>query len=322
MHILSRKDLHSAELETVRVPRTPTTVIAANCEVRTNEEVTVYVNDLNLFVTVQILEDTPAVPSPGKLCEDHGYAYEWTIGQKPHFFLSGKKIQCNTDNYVPIVVPVLSSRPSCSSTSTSSTSVSQDSMEGDSTPRPATTRSRSTRSRSLGDQLQDSTETEHKNKSEEIDRVRRSPLRDLPEWCEEFTENLPCEEASASNAAPARISRDPLHQEPFYKNWYPGSPAFFAHFPKAPKFRSTQKNQDHKGSCRKRTGNQVLKADKFGDLITRDHKCSMKIVNLETITGVQSWYRIWSLNGCNHIRAKLKFLRSRNNSWKRSVHFL
>ena len=120
-----------------------------------------------------------------------------------------------------------------------------------------------------------------------IDRVRRSPLRDLPQWCEEFSDNLPDEEASASNAAPARISRDPLHQEPSIKTGIREARPFHLLTFRNPKFRSTQENQDHKGSCRKRTGNQVLKAEKFGDLIRRDHKCSMKIVNLETITGVQ-----------------------------------
>ena len=56
----------------------------SQCEVQTNDEATVYVYDLELFVTVQILEDTPAVPSLGKLCEDHGYSNEWASGQKPH----------------------------------------------------------------------------------------------------------------------------------------------------------------------------------------------------------------------------------------------
>ena len=53
MHMLSRKDLNSAELETVRVSQNPTTVITANREVQTNEEAAVYVYDLDLFLTVQ-----------------------------------------------------------------------------------------------------------------------------------------------------------------------------------------------------------------------------------------------------------------------------
>ena len=55
----------------------------ANGEVQTNEEARVYVHDLNLFVTVQLLEDTLAL-SPGKLCEEHGYTCEWASGPKPH----------------------------------------------------------------------------------------------------------------------------------------------------------------------------------------------------------------------------------------------
>ena len=43
-------------------------------KVQTNEEAQVYVHDLGLFVTVQLLEDPPAVLSLGKLCEEHGYS--------------------------------------------------------------------------------------------------------------------------------------------------------------------------------------------------------------------------------------------------------
>ena len=67
MHMLSRKDLNWAELEIVKVSKNSTTVVAANGEVQTNEEATVYVKELDLFVTVKLLEDTPAVLSLGKI---------------------------------------------------------------------------------------------------------------------------------------------------------------------------------------------------------------------------------------------------------------
>ena len=88
MHMLSRKNLNSAALDTVRVSRTQTTVLTASGEVQTNEEATVYVYDLDSFV---ILNDTPAALPLGKLCEDHVYSYEWTSGRKPHFVDSGRK---------------------------------------------------------------------------------------------------------------------------------------------------------------------------------------------------------------------------------------
>ena len=46
MHMISRKDLNSAELETVRISRCPTTVITANEEVQTHDEATVYVREI------------------------------------------------------------------------------------------------------------------------------------------------------------------------------------------------------------------------------------------------------------------------------------
>ena len=48
MHMVSRKDLNSAELDTVRVSGNPATVITANGEVQTNEGATVCVHDFDL----------------------------------------------------------------------------------------------------------------------------------------------------------------------------------------------------------------------------------------------------------------------------------
>ena len=92
MHMISKKDLNSAELETVTTSRSPRTVITANGEVQTYEEATVYFKELDIFLTMKVLEDTPAVLSPGKLCDEHGYSYEWINGQKPHLIKNGIRI--------------------------------------------------------------------------------------------------------------------------------------------------------------------------------------------------------------------------------------
>ena len=55
-------------------------------------EAQVYVYDLDLFVTVQLLEETPAVLSLGKLCDDHGCSCEWVSGQKPRLTKKGKTV--------------------------------------------------------------------------------------------------------------------------------------------------------------------------------------------------------------------------------------
>ena len=115
MHMISKKDLSKAELETLTTSRSPTPVITANGEVQTHEKATVYVRELDIFLTMKALEDTPAVLSLGKLCDENGYSYEWINGQKPHLIKDGIRIVCNTENFVPIVVPGLSSSSSGSS---------------------------------------------------------------------------------------------------------------------------------------------------------------------------------------------------------------
>ena len=62
-------------------PGTPTVVLTANGEVHTNEEAQVYVHDLNLFVTVQLLEETPAVLAQVKTLR-RPRIFLW-VGQRP-----------------------------------------------------------------------------------------------------------------------------------------------------------------------------------------------------------------------------------------------
>ena len=73
MHMVSRKDL------------------TANDEVLTKDEATVCVKELDQFVTVMHLEETPAVLSLGKRL-------------KQHLAQNGKIINCNVANCVPFVV--------------------------------------------------------------------------------------------------------------------------------------------------------------------------------------------------------------------------
>ena len=65
MHMISKKDVLSAELETMRTSRSPTTVMTANGEAQKREEATVDVEQLDLFVKVMLLEETPGVLSLG-----------------------------------------------------------------------------------------------------------------------------------------------------------------------------------------------------------------------------------------------------------------
>ena len=84
MHMISKKDLSDAEMDSLTKSCSPTIVITANGEVQTHEEAIVHGKELDIFLTMKVLDNTPAVLSLGKLCDENGYSYEWINGQKPH----------------------------------------------------------------------------------------------------------------------------------------------------------------------------------------------------------------------------------------------
>ena len=102
VHMISKQDLSKAEMDTLTKSCSPTIVITANGEVQTHEEAIVYAKELDIFLTMKVLENTPAVLSLGNLCDENGYSYEWINGQKPHLIKNGIRIICNTENFVPI----------------------------------------------------------------------------------------------------------------------------------------------------------------------------------------------------------------------------
>ena len=71
-HMISKKDLGDAEMDTLTKSCSPTIVLTANGEVQTLEEATVSVKELGIFLTMKVLENTPAVLSLGKLCDENG----------------------------------------------------------------------------------------------------------------------------------------------------------------------------------------------------------------------------------------------------------
>ena len=219
MHMISKKDLNSAGVDALTKSFSHTTVITANGEVQTHEEATVYVKELDIFLTMKVLEDTPAVSSLAKLCDEHGYSYEWINGQKPNLIKNGIRMQCNTENFVPIVVPGLSS--SSSSNFPSSTSMTPSRQEIDhptssssSSTSPTTTASSDSETREREDlsgidshpvsvsskhverqegrdPLTEPTKNPKPNKNEDHELERRDPFcSEMPEWLQEFRENL------------------------------------------------------------------------------------------------------------------------------------
>ena len=215
MHMISKKDLSKAEMDTLTKSCSPTIVITANGEVQTQEEAIVYVKELDIFLTMKVLENTPAVLSLGKLCDENGYSYEWINRQKPHLIKNGIRIIFNTENFVPIVVPGLSSSSSGSS-STSRTFMKQESHSSSSSSSssssptvgeiPVREREDATNSdispvqvsNSVDDRSARPDETQAnknpKTNKKETTIERGDPLcsddSETPEWLQEFRENL------------------------------------------------------------------------------------------------------------------------------------
>ena len=181
IHMLTRKRSELGGTGDYSVSRIPTTVITASGEVLTHEEATVYVHDLELFVTVQILEDTPAVLSQGKLCEEHGYPHEWASGQKPTVSPKMAEERSATENFVPIVVPGLSTDSSSSTASTSPTSLPQTrliALRRVQQQHEVTVAS----IRAWGNGTQDPARAKNTQKNMDIIPASGKRLRDLPEW--------------------------------------------------------------------------------------------------------------------------------------------
>ena len=188
MHVISRKDLNSAELDFVKVLKNWTTVITTNDEVPTKEETTEHTNELDSFVIVMVLEDTSTVRSlEKKLYEDHDYNCYWFSGQKTQLITNDRKKEYDTTNHVQVVVPRLSTSSSSSSSPTSPSSSSQDVVTP--TQHPASIRRESMSDEVRGDSSRDSTKIENPNTNDN-EEVRDDTLRDLCEWLEEFKKNL------------------------------------------------------------------------------------------------------------------------------------
>ncbi len=125
MHMISENDLSDAQMDTLTKSCSPTIVITANGEVPTHEEATVYVKELDIFLTVKVLENMPAVLSQGKAFSMNTDTHTNGSTAENHISLNGFRIQCNTENFVPIVVRGLSMNSSSNFPSSKSMTLSK-----------------------------------------------------------------------------------------------------------------------------------------------------------------------------------------------------
>ena len=125
MHMISKEDLKDVEMDTSTKSCCLLMIIATNGELQKHGEATVYVKEFDIFLIMKVIENTLTVLSLGKFCDENGYSYEWITGQKAHLSKNGIRIQCNTENFAPIVIPDLSTSFSSGSYHSSSRTCSR-----------------------------------------------------------------------------------------------------------------------------------------------------------------------------------------------------
>ena len=105
VQVMSKNSVSPEELDTVKASRLSVTAITSNGSTHTTEEAVVYVNDLDMFVTVPLLEVTPTVLYLDTLRRTWGVH---TSGKKTKIQISSRLARLHfankINNFVPIVV--------------------------------------------------------------------------------------------------------------------------------------------------------------------------------------------------------------------------
>ena len=193
--------------------------------------------------------------------------------KKPHLIKNWIRIQCNTENFVPIVVPGLSSSSSGSS-STSRTPSRQESHSSSSfsasssspTVSEIQTREREDRidsdispvqvSNSVGDRSGQPDETQANknqkpNKKETTIELGSPCDSEIPEWLQEFRENLVDDEIPLQGGSHASSSHEASLEPTTKRREDLGKHNVYTHFPSRPKLRDLSEDQNHKGPVQK-----------------------------------------------------------------------
>ena len=207
--------------------------------------------------------------------------------QKPHLVQNGIRIPCNTENFVPIVVPGLSS----SSSGSSSTSKTPSRQESHSSSSSSTSSSSPTVSEIQTREREDATNSDispvpvselvddgpgqpeeiqanktQKPNKKEIAIELGNPLdSEIPEWLQEFRENLVDDEIPVHGDSHASSSHE-VSLEPIFKRREDlGKPSVYSHFPKDRNCEICKRTKITRAPCRRRNGEAVPRAENFGD---------------------------------------------------------
>ena len=293
--MISKKDLSNVEMNTLTKSCSPTIVIIANGEVQTHEETIAYVKELDIFLTMKVIENTSAALSLGTLCDENGYSFEWINGQNHISLRTGFGYLAIRKNFVLIVAPGLTSSSSGSS-SVLRTSMKQESHSSSSSSSSSSSptgseiqiRERGDANNSDISPVSVSELDDDKSEKPEETRVKKAskpnkkkttiergnPCDDseIPEWLQEFRENLVDDEIPLQGGSHASSSHEASVEPTTKRREDLGKHSVYTHFPKDRNCEICKSTKMTRAPCRRRNGEAVPRAVNFGDLITADHK--------------------------------------------------
>ena len=195
---------------------------------------------------MQLLDETPAILLLHKLCSEHVFSYEWKNCETPRLTPNGKTNICTMDNFVPLVVPGLSSSSSSRSASTSRPK-DQSNSPGDSetSSDPVTTRSDK---RACGKPMQTDRDKLNRGQAHKKNEMNKEdPMQGIPDWLQPFTANLEDLETHVPAHSSEREISDSLQKVETQKT----EAQYLYSLLQRPKLRHMLENQNYEGSLQK-----------------------------------------------------------------------
>ena len=111
------------------------------------------------------------------------------------------------------------------------------------------------------------------NRNENHEQVRGDTYySDIPEWLQDFRENLVDDRVPKHRDSHASSSHEPSLEPTHTRSVDMGKHSVFTHFPEDRNCEICQRTKITRAPCRGRIGRAVPRAENFGDLITADHK--------------------------------------------------
>ena len=156
--------------------------------------------------------------------------------------------------------------------------------------------------------------------SKHVERQERRDLchSDIPEWLQEFRENLVEDRVPEHRDSHASSSHESSLEPTLARSADLGKHSVFTHFTKDRNCEICQRTKITRSPCRRRIGGGVPRAENFGDVITANHKVLSKDCESRNNHRYAVVVQDLATHGSSRIRVKQKLLRKHKGACKSS----